>query len=82
MARKSARLIGQQIGKNAREVNKMLEQIGFLKEGKGVALPGSKTWDLTELGKKHGDVSGHQYSHGHVWDDDVADILKKAFKLD
>ena len=81
MARISARLIGHHFCKNAHEVNLMLEEIGFLQRGKGVTLKGSPTWDITELGKLHGSPSQHPYSSGYVWDQDVIDILKAAFKL-
>ncbi len=79
MARKSARLIGNQIGKSAKEVNLMLEKIGFIKKGAAVTMQGNPTWELTELGKKHGEPSGHQYSYGFVWDDEVVSILKQFF---
>lgn len=81
MARISARLIGKEIGKNAREVNLMLEQIGFIKKGRGVTKQGSPTWDITELGRLHGEKSNHPYSTGHIWDREVIDILKAAYKL-
>ena len=81
MARISASLIGKEIGKNAREVNRMLEQIGFIKKGRGVTLKGSPTWDITELGRKYGQSSGHPYSSGYIWDRAVIGILKRKFKL-
>ena len=81
MARKSARLLGQKIGKNAHEVNLMLEQMGFISKSRYVTRSGSPTWDITELGKLHGEESKHPYSSGFIWDDDVADIIKKIFKL-
>ncbi len=81
MARISARLIGKQIGKNAHEVNLMLEKIGFITKGKYVTKTGLPTWDITALGKLHGELSNHPYSHGHIWDQEVSAILKKTFKL-
>ena len=77
----SARLIGLEIGKNAHEVNLMLEQIGFIKPGRGVTMKGSPTWDITDLGKLHGERSNHPYRLGYIWDREVIDILKSAFKL-
>lgn len=82
MARRiSARLIGREIGKNPHEVNLMLEQIGFIKLGRAVTIKGSPTWDITDLGKLHGERSNNPYSHGYIWDREVIDILKAAFKL-
>lgn len=81
MARKSARLLGQRMGKSPQEVNLMLEKIGFIKKGNAVSMQGKPTWELTELGKKHGEPSGHQYSYGFVWDDEVVSILKQIFKI-
>ena len=82
MARKSARLIGKLIGKNAHEINTLLEEIGFIKKDSDyVSKTGAKLWRITDLGKKHGDYSAHPYSNGFVWDDEVAEILKKVFKL-
>ena len=81
MARISARLIGQKIGKSAHEVNLMLESIGFIKKSKYVTLSGSPTWDITDLGRLHGSQSNHPYSSGYVWDEEVIEILKKVFKL-
>lgn len=81
MARKSARLIGKEIGKNAHETNLLLERLGFIVKSKFVTMSGSPTWDITELGKLHGELSHHPHSSGHIWDPEVADILKKVFKL-
>ena len=79
MARVSARLLGKELGKNAHEVNLMLKKIGFLRNtAKKSQAP---VWKLTRLGKLHGEQSHHPYSAGHIWDPDVADILKKAFKI-
>lgn len=77
----SARLIGLEIGKNAHEVNLMLERIGFIKLSKAVTIKGSPTWDITDLGRLHGERSNHPYSSGYIWDREVIDILKEAFKL-
>ena len=81
MARISARLIGNQLGKNAHEVNLMLEKLGFIAKSKFVTLKGSPTWDITDLGKLHGEPSHHPYSDGYIWDPEVADIIRKVFKL-
>lgn len=81
MARISASPIGKEIGKNAREVNRMLEQIGFIKKGRGVTLKGSPTWDITELGRKYGQSSGHSHSSGYIWDKEVINILRGKFNL-
>ncbi len=81
MARISARLIGKQLGKSAHEINLLLEKIGFLKKSNLVTLKGSPTWDITDLGKLHGELSKHPYSNGHIWDSNVIDILKEIFKL-
>ena len=77
----SARLIGKEIGKTAHEVNLMLEQIGFIKKGRGVTIKGSPTWDITDLGRLHGGKSNHPYSVGHIWDREVIDILRAVFRL-
>ena len=77
MARISARLIGELIGKSAREVNKLLEVIGYIKKGRAVTMSGSPTWDITEKGKEYGEVSANPHSTGYIWDPEVADELKK-----
>ncbi len=81
MGRISARLIGRELGKNAHEVYLLLEQIGFIKKGRGKTMSGSPTWDITDLGRLHGEESNNPYSAGYIWDSEVVDILKKAFKL-
>lgn len=81
MARISARLIGNELGKNAHEVNLMLEKIGFIKKSKYVTMTGSPTWDITELGKQYGEDSHHPYSHGFIWDHEVVDILRNEFNI-
>ena len=81
MRRMSARVIGQQLGKNAREVNKMLEAIGFIVQD-GILYPsGSPSWALTDVGRLHGEQSHNPRSNGHIWDQEVVEILKKTFKL-
>lgn len=80
MARISARLIGEKLGKSAHEVNLMLEKMGFIVKSKYTTMSGSPTWDITELGKLHGELSHHPYSNGHIWDSEVIDLLKKVFK--
>lgn len=77
MSRISARLIGEIVGKSAREVNKLLEAIGYLKKGRAVTMSGSPTWDITDEGREHGEVSSNPHSTGYIWDPDVADELKK-----
>lgn len=59
----------------------MLEKIGFIRKSKYVTKSGSPTWELTDLGKLHGEPSHHPYSFGFIWDPEVADILKNTFKL-
>ncbi len=81
MDKLSATKIGDILGLSAREVNKYLEKIGFIKESNLVTLKGSKTWDITDVGKIHGEMSPHPYSNGYVWNPVVVDILKKTFKL-
>ena len=77
MARVSARLLGKIINKNAHEVNLLLEKKGFIKKSKYVTMSGSPLWDITELGRLHGENSRHPYSSGYIWDKEVAEILKK-----
>lgn len=77
MARISARLLGQSLGKNAHEVNLLLEMIGYITRGRAVTMSGSPTWDITEEGKKHGEVSSNPHSAGYIWDPEVADELEK-----
>ena len=79
MARVSARLLGKELGKTAHEVNLMLEKIGFIINI--AKKPQSPIWKLTELGKLHGEPSHHPYSAGHIWDLEVAKILKNTFKI-
>ena len=81
MGRISARLIGRALGKNAHEVYLLLEQIGFIKKGSGRTMNGSPIWEITDLGRMHGEESHNSYSLGFIWDSEVVDILKKAFKL-
>lgn len=81
MSRISARLIGEKIGKNAHEVNLLLEQMGFIKKSPNVTIKGSPTWDITELGRLHGQESNHPFSSGYIWDEGVADIIRAVFKL-
>ena len=81
MSRISARLIGQQIGRTAHEVNLMLEQIGFIKKSNLITLKGSQTWDITDLGRLHGGASRNPYSSGYIWDKEVVDILISVFHL-
>lgn len=75
MARISARLLGQTFNLSARKVNKLLEQLGYLKRGRAVTLSGSPTWDITEEGRKHGELSANPHSTGYIWDPEVADDL-------
>ncbi len=77
MSRKSARILGQFLGKNAHQVNELLEILGYIKKSMYVTRSGSPTWDLTEEGKKHGELSKNPYSHGAIWDDEVIDDIKK-----
>ncbi len=72
MSRKSARILGELVGKNGKEVNKELEKLGYIEKSTCVSQSGSPIWDLTEEGKKHGEPSKHPYSHGAIWDDEVA----------
>ena len=81
MSRISARLIGREIGKNAKEVYLLLEKLGFIKKGSGRTMNGSPVWELTDLGRQHGEDSHNPYSLGFIWDSEVVDILKKVFKL-
>ena len=81
MSRISARLIGQEIGMSAHKVNLLLEALGFIKKSSLVTLSGSSTWDITDLGRLHGEQSHNPHSFGFIWDEDVADILKAVFKL-
>lgn len=80
--RVSARLLGQVLGKSAREVNKLLEIIGYIKRGRAVTMSGSPTWDITEEGKKHGEISANPYSTGYIWDPEVADELEELLDDD
>lgn len=77
MARRvSARLLGQTLGKTAHEVILLLVKKGYLTKGRAVTMSGSPTWDITEEGKKHGEVSANPYSAGYIWDPEVADELE------
>lgn len=75
MARISARLIGQKIGKSAKEVNKILETMGYIKKSRYVTQSGTPIWELTEIGKMFGESSRHPYSKGHIWDPEVAEEI-------
>lgn len=81
MARKSARLIGKDLGGfSSRKVNQMLFHAGFIKN---ISPEGhTPRWELTDLGKLHGEKSKNRDFDIPIWDDDVADILKKLFRLD
>lgn len=76
MSRKSARLLGYELGMNAHEVNLALEELGYIEKSGYVTLKGTPTWDITEEGKLHGEPSHHPYSSGAIWDDDVIDDIK------
>lgn len=73
MGKKSARLLGEILGKTAIEVNKLLKDKGFL-EGE----PGA--YQLTEKGKQYGKESFEDNGYGgsayrgwsfNVWDEEV-----------
>jgi hypothetical protein len=81
MARISARLIGKELGKSAQEVNRLLEKLNFIVRSPLVTKSGSPTWDLTDIGKLHGELSKNPYSHGFIWDKEVVEIIKKTLKL-
>ncbi len=51
--RKSARLLGQELRMNAREVNVLLKEQGYLEGGPGAYF-------LTEKGKQYGEDQDHQ----------------------
>ena len=51
MSRKSARLLGYELGMNAHEVNLALEELGYIEKSGYVTLKGTPTWDITEEGK-------------------------------
>ncbi len=70
----SARDLGRMVGKDAKEVNKDLFNLGYLSGGPG-------NWFITEEGKKHGEMRDHDNGYGGwaarawsfaVWDRDVA----------
>jgi len=71
MARKSARLLGKEIGLNAIQFNKELERIGYIEKDGLIDANGTPTWRLTEDGHCYGEPSKHPYSSGHIWDDEV-----------
>ena len=75
----SAKRIGEVLGLNAREVNLLLKEKGFL-SGK----PGD--WILTELGKQFGKVIPRDNGWGGwakrtwnimMWDEEIVDQLKE-----
>lgn len=80
MARKSARVLGEQLGLSAHTVNLLLEELGYIQRSKYRTLPGGPNWELTEEGKRHGESSKHPYSAGFIWDDDVLDDIEKIRK--
>jgi hypothetical protein len=77
--KKSARILGQEFGKNAQEMNKLFNEYGYL-EGK----PGA--WKVTEKGEQYAEERPRSNGHGgwaarsweeRVWDESVVDALKK-----
>lgn len=81
MARVSANMIGLQMGKNAKEVNQMLEEMGYIEKSGEASADGSPAWTITELGKKHGGSAHDRYSNEFIWDLDVSELIKKHFNL-
>lgn len=79
MARKSARILGQDLGLNAHQVNLALEHLGLIVKSRYVTHEGYSLWDLTEEGKKYGQPSKNPYASGHIWDDIVADMIREMF---
>jgi DNA-binding HxlR family transcriptional regulator len=77
MARKSARVLGKQVGLTARTVNLLLEKLGYLQKSKYYSTPAGPNWELTDEGRRHGEPSKHPYSAGFIWDDDVLDQIEK-----
>lgn len=74
MKRKSARMIGDMIGKTAAEVNKLLSEKGYL-----TGKPGD--WTITEKGLEHGEERCKDNGYGGyaarswsfpMWDADIA----------
>ena len=65
---KSARQIGEMIGKTAREVNVFLEESGYHKKSTSVGINGSHGWNLTEKGKQYGKQSDGQWNY-NLWDE-------------
>lgn len=77
--RMSTEMIGEVLGKTAKEVNLLLKDKGFF-DGK----PGN--WVLTELGKQFGEMRQKDNGHGGyakrewkfaVWDENIVNKLKK-----
>lgn len=60
----------------------MLEEIGFIKRSNLVTMQGRPTWDLTELGKMHGEPSHNPNYYFFVWDENVIDILALTFNIE
>lgn len=74
MKRKSARMLGDMIGKTAAEVNKLLNEKGYLS-----GEPGN--WSMTDKGREHGEERHKDNGYGGwaarswsfpMWDEDVA----------
>ena len=77
--KKSARVLGWELGKNAQEMNKLFNEYGYL-EGK----PGA--WKVTEKGAPYAEEESHSTGYGGwaarswettLWDESVVDALKK-----
>lgn len=74
----SARMIGEEIGKSPKEVNKALKKKGLLKGDPG-------NWSLTKEGEKYGEIRNKDNGYGGyakrewkfaMWDKEVVDKIK------
>ncbi len=76
MAKKSARLLGYEVGLGPHDMNLALEEAGFLKKGHAVTRNGSPVWEITEKGKEY----GCQGSYSAIWDECVLDKIRENRK--
>ena len=76
MARKSARVLGKELGMGPHKVNLVLEKLGLLRKSKYVTQNGQVIWKITPKGAQFGEPSKN-YEHTAIWDEEVVDLIRK-----
>ena len=75
MSRKSARLLGHELGISSAEVYRRLEKAGLVEKAVySFHRSISKGWQLTSKGEKYGEMSNNYPIP--IFDDEVIDLIK------